>query len=263
MALSYTYTILPNGVRLAHLDEGAGEPLLLIHGFPGTAQTHCGALAKTLSASYRVIAPDLRGYGASRPPNRDFPPDFYQRDAADVAALLDTLACGPAIVLGFSDGAESALLLAAHRPNLVRLAVAWGVSGLISAEMLAVAETWLPVETWGPERAARRALMIANHGEEQFAPIITGWVEAARAIVAAGGNICLTQAHLIRCPTLLINGGLEVGNTLTDATHLAAEIPEGRLEIVPNAGHAVHQEQPDQFLALVRTFIRNHLNSTL
>lgn len=258
--LTYKYQTLPEGVRLAYLDQGSGDPLLLIHGFTGTAHSHFSALINELHSNYRVIAPDLRGYGASRPPLRDFPPNFYHRDAADVAALLDALACGPrppgrVIVLGFSDGAESALLLAANRPDLVRATVGWGVSGVISPEMLAAVETWLPVEAWGPERAAWRKSIIAHHGEEQLVPLITGWVEAARTIVDAGGDICLSRAHLIQCPTLLINGEGEVGNTPRDVARLAARIPNGRLEIVAESGHAVHEEQPERFMALVRSFI--------
>ena len=104
---------LADNVPLSYLDLGPadGRPLLFIHGFTGTALGDLGDLIAEFAAGYHVIAPDLRGYGASRPPNRDFPPDFYERDAADVAALLDRLALGPVTVLGFSDGAEVSLLL--------------------------------------------------------------------------------------------------------------------------------------------------------
>lgn len=115
-----------DGVHLSCIDEGTGQPVLFIHGFTGTALADHGILLDEFRDEYRLIAPDLRGYGASRPPNRDFPVDFYQRDAADMAALLRALDCGPAIVLGFSDGAEAALILAATDPDLVRGVVAWG-----------------------------------------------------------------------------------------------------------------------------------------
>jgi pimeloyl-ACP methyl ester carboxylesterase len=53
-------------------------------------------------------------------------------------------------------------------------------------------------------------------------------------------------AHLIQCPTLLINGDGEVGNTPRDVARLAARIPNGRLEIVAESGHTVHEEQPEK-----------------
>lgn len=244
-----------NDTRLAYSDEGVGSPILLMHGFTGTARSHFAGLIDILRVDYRVIAPDLRGYGASQPPGRDFPPDFYRRDADDMAALIDTLGIGPVTVLGFSDGGESALLLAAQRPDLVRAVLAWGVAGVIAPAMLAQAEQWLPLEAWEVERAEWRAEIIANHGAAQFAPMICGWLEAIRAIVAAGGNICLAEAEQITCPTLLINGANEVGNPLADVQRLAARIPNCRLEIVAESGHGVHWEQPQRFIALTREFL--------
>lgn len=246
---------LSTGVRLAVSDQGSGAPLVALHGFTGTARSHLGGVIDALSATHRVIAPDLRGYGRSRPPLRDFPPNFYDRDAADVAALIEALGCAPAVVLGFSDGAETALVLAAERPDLVRGVVAWGVCGVISAAMVASVQAWLPVEAWGERRADWREEIIRNHGAEQFPSMVTGWVAAAEAIHAAGGDIVLGRAHRIACPTLMINGAGEVGNTPADAAALAARIPACQLEIVPDAGHPVHVDQAARFLELVREFL--------
>lgn len=240
---------------MAYWDVGTGDPLVLLHGFTGTARGHLGTLIDTLSTNHRVIAPDLRGYGASRPPNRDFPPNFYERDAHDVASLLDALALGPVVVLGFSDGSEVAVLLAAQRPDLVRGVVAWGVSGVISPEELAKVEGWLPVSAWGPDRERWRQDIIRLQGEEQLYSMIEGWVSAARAITAAGGNICLTQAASVRCPVLLINGVGEIGNTPRDVRRLSETIPHCRLVFVPNCEHAVHEDQPELLTAHIRSFL--------
>ena len=248
---------LPTHDRLSYLDLGpaAGRPLLLLHGFTGTAEADMGLLLGEFAAGYHVIAPDLRGYGQSRPPNRDFPPDFYERDAADMAALLDALALGPAVVLGFSDGAEVALLLAAARPDLVRGVVAWGVSGVISPEELDGVSGWLPVSAWGPEREQWRRQIIERHGAEQFPAMVEGWVAGARAIAARGGNICYEQAARITCPVLLLNGEGEVGNTPRDVRRLAARIPGARLEFVPGSGHAIQRDRPELLLARIRAFL--------
>jgi valacyclovir hydrolase len=240
---------------IAYHDQGAGIPILLIHGFTGTARSHLGWLIDDLAADYRIIAPDLRGYGNSQPPRRDFPVDFYQRDADDLAELLEHLAPGPVALLGFSDGAESALLLAARRPDLVRCVLAWGVAGVIAPAMLASIQNWLPVADWGSDREAWRRQIVADHGEAQFVPLIEGWVAAAEAIAASGGNICLEQATAIRCPTLLINGDGDVGNPPDDLHRLAARIDDCRIEFVAGSGHAVHEDQPERFRKLVREFL--------
>lgn len=262
--MAVQHFVLLDGGRLAFEDENQSQTILLVHGFPGTARRHLGSLFPVLQPGHRLIAPDLRGYGASRPPNRTFPIDFYQRDADDLAALLDSLAAGPVLVLGFSDGGEAALLLAASRPDLVRGVVAWGVSGVISAEQVAEVAPWLPVEAWGPEWATWRSQIESDHGQEQLIPLIEGWVQAAQAIVAAGGNICLDQASAIRCPVLLINGEDDAGNTVRDVRALAGRIAECRLVLLPGCGHWVHTEQPERFLALVQEFIAStsHVDNT-
>lgn len=248
--------MIRDGIALAYWDVGEGEPIVLLHGFTGTARGHLGELIDTLAADYRVIAPDLRGYGASRPPDRDFPADFYQRDAYDVAALLDTLGVDQPVVMGFSDGSEVAVLLAALRPDLVRGVVAWGVSGVISPEELAKVEGWLPVSAWGPERAKWRDEIIRLQGIEQLEPMIEGWVSAARAITAAGGNICLAEAPSIRCPVLLLNGAGEVGNTPRDVKRLCQAIPDCRLVFIDNCGHAIQDDQPVELLRQIREYLQ-------
>jgi len=250
-----TSQAIDDGIHLSYLDGGEGVPLLLIHGFTGTATGDMSLLIDAFQDGYRIIAPDLRGYGASRPPNRDIPPNFYQRDAADLAVLLDKISCGPVVVLGFSDGAEVSLLLAAMRPDLVRGVCSWGVCGVISDEELRSVESWLPVSAWGPEREGWRQRIIERHGAEQLESMISGWVSAARAIHAAGGNISLDTADRIECPVLLLNGDGEVGNTPEDFRRLAERIPGGRYEFIPDCGHAIQTDQPEILIERVRGFL--------
>jgi valacyclovir hydrolase len=246
-----------DGILLSYIDKGEGPPLLFVHGFTGTAMKDFAGLIEIYRQEYRVIAPDLRGFGTSRPPNRVLTPDFYQRDADDLAALLDHLACGPVVVLGFSDGAEASLLLAASRPDLVRGVIAWGVCGVVSPEEIASVEKWLPISTWGPERQGWKREIIEWHGEEQLEPLITGWVAAARAIYARGGNISYDQSTQIECPALLLNGDREIGNTPRDARRLAARIPSCRLEFVADCGHAIQTDQPAILNENIRAFLKD------
>jgi valacyclovir hydrolase len=245
------------GIRLAYIDEGQGRPILFIHGFTGTAGADHGELIAHFQPTHRVIAPDLRGYGASRPPNRDFPPDFYQRDAADMAAFLDALAPGPVAVLGFSDGAEVSLLLAAARPDLVAGVVAWGVCGVIADEEIASIASWLPVAAWGPERQTWKQQIIKRHGAEQLEPMIAGWVAAAHAIHACGGNVSRDTADRIACPVLLMNGDGEIGNPPRDVRILAGRIPNGRLEFIAGSGHAIQRDQPQLLLERLQSFLND------
>jgi 3-oxoadipate enol-lactonase len=70
-----------------------------------------------------------------------------------------------------------------------------------------------------------------------------------QAIIAAGGEISLGRAGEIRCPTLLINGAVDSMNPPSMAQRLAARIPGAHLIILPDTGHAVHQQRPAWFQA--------------
>ena len=72
------------GVNLYYEDRGQGQPLLLIPGALGTGLTDFSPQLEQLpQQGIRVIVPDARGYGKSRPPVRQFPLDFYEQDAQD------------------------------------------------------------------------------------------------------------------------------------------------------------------------------------
>ena len=164
------------GQRLWYEDAGSGDPVLLLHGFTGTARSHLGEQIDYLAGDYRVLAFDLRGYGHSSPKPRQFGADFYHQDALDAAALLDSLAVGQAHILGYSDGAELAVLLAILRPDLVRSVVAWGVTGVFGPEIEQVAAGFLPVSDWQTRRPDWRQEIIDLHGEESSGPFDRGMV---------------------------------------------------------------------------------------
>ena len=237
---------LPNGAKLNYTMHGIAhaQPVLFMHGFTGTAQSHFANEINLLTPMYSIIAPDLRGYGESAPPHREFGPDFYQRDADDMVALLSHLALTNVTVIGFSDGAESALLLAATVPERIKQVIVWGVCGQISPEMVQRVRRWLPVEQWGDDRAEWKAEIIANHGIAQFKPMIEGWVHAAEAIAARGGDIVHHCAHRINCPVTIIHGSHDVGNPVPVVQQLAASIPDCNVHILDGVGHSIQDEAP-------------------
>jgi pimeloyl-ACP methyl ester carboxylesterase len=246
-------------VRGQHLwieDVGVGDPVVLLHGAMGTARDDLGGLIDFLADHFRVLAPDLRGYGRSMPKPRAFEADFYIQDALDVGALLDVLDLPPAHVLGYSDGGEVALLVAVRRPDRVRSVIAWGVAGALGREILPIAAEYDSPEAWASLRAVWRADIMARHGDENFEPMAIGWARAVRAMVAEGGDISLGQAHEISCPVLLINGASDAGNPPYMVRQLGERIPWCSLEIWQGLGHPVHQEVPRRFHERVLAFLR-------
>ncbi len=120
---------LSDGLGIAYLDEGEGEPVLLIHGFASNVATNWvdpGWVRTLTSAGRRVIAYDNRGHGRSE---KLYDPALYGAPsmAEDGRRLLDHLGVGRADVMGYSMGARIAVFLALAHPARVRSLVLGGV----------------------------------------------------------------------------------------------------------------------------------------
>jgi pimeloyl-ACP methyl ester carboxylesterase len=117
-AIRKTFTA-PDGTLISYLTEGAGPPLLLLHGFVSSAQSwwKIGA-AQRLAETRAILAPDIRGHGHSGKPT--IPAAYGRTLLTDLTQLLDHEGHETADVIGFSMGAELALALAAFHPTRVR-----------------------------------------------------------------------------------------------------------------------------------------------
>jgi haloacetate dehalogenase len=109
------------GIRLSVQEAGTGAPLILLHGFPQNGLCW-SRVAPEFARRFRVIVPDLRGYGQSdAPPDDDAHTTYAKRRMADdIVALMDALGIGTAHVLGHDRGARVAYRLALDHPGRVR-----------------------------------------------------------------------------------------------------------------------------------------------
>jgi pimeloyl-ACP methyl ester carboxylesterase len=118
-----------DGVEIAFLDEGKGDPIVLVHGFASTKEVnwvYTGWVSSLTQAGHRVIALDNRGHGKSA---KLYGPEAYRSSimAEDVRALLDHLGLPRADVMGYSLGARITAFLALAHPGRVRSAVLGGL----------------------------------------------------------------------------------------------------------------------------------------
>jgi pimeloyl-ACP methyl ester carboxylesterase len=121
-------TFQNGAVEIAYLDEGEGDPIVLVHGFASTKEVNWvmpGWTTTLKRDGRRVIALDNRGHGQS---TKLYDPAAYHTDimAGDVAALIEHLNLGRADLMGYSLGSRISAVLAARRPELVRSVILGG-----------------------------------------------------------------------------------------------------------------------------------------
>jgi pimeloyl-ACP methyl ester carboxylesterase len=252
---------------LAYRDHGTGEPLVLLHG--GLLDhTMWEAQFARFARTHRVIAPDLRGHGATAPAGRPF------RHTDELAALLRHLDCGPAVVAGLSWGSGIATDTALEHPELVRALV---VSGAGTSEP-EFRDPWTAAVLGGLRTAlaagdaaggVERFLDFAAGPHRSLADVPPGVLDTLRATAlrtlagaaAAGGAqavpVTRTWERLpaITVPVLAVNGGADSEDHLRLAGRLAREVANGRTAVVEGSGHYPNLERPDDFDAILAGFL--------
>jgi 2-succinyl-6-hydroxy-2,4-cyclohexadiene-1-carboxylate synthase len=251
--------------------SGAGRPLLLLHGFTGSAATWAPHITR-LAPHMRTIAVDLIGHGRS-----DAPPDperyLMRRCVEDLLALLDLLEVERADVLGYSMGGRVALHLAAAAPGRVgALALessSPGIADLAERRARITADEALAeaierdgiaafVDRWEqlPLFASQTALpanVRAHLRAQRLQNSAIGLANSLRGMGAGRQESLWDRLIDLHIPALLIAGELDA-KYCAIARSMAAALPSAQQVVVPSAGHAVHLERPDVFMGHVLNF---------
>ncbi len=221
-------------LEIAYLDEGDGDPIVLVHGFASTKEVNWvnpGWVSTLTRAGRRVVALDNRGHGGSGKPSD---PAAYHTThmAEDVRALMDHLGIGRADVMGYSMGARIAAFLSLAHPGRVRSAVLGGL-GIKLVDGVGLPET---------VASALEAPSLADVTDPQgrmfraFADQ-TGSDRAALAACIRGTRQTLTaeQVGSIRVPVLVAVGTKDP--IAGSPEELAALIPGARALPIPDRDH--------------------------
>ena len=256
--------------ELAYIDRGAGQPVLLVHGFP-IDHTMWNAQIDALSEHARVIAPDLRGFGQSPlgpvEPNGGISMERYADDLAELLDALQINADQPIVFVGLSMGGYIAWQFVRKYPERLRAIALLDTRAAADTEearagRLKMAEN---VAEWGSSRVAEMM------GPKLAAPsTFKTWpavVAALRRVVesTAPAAIAAAQRGLaarpdmtgflpqIRMPTLVIVGAEDAISPPAEMQAIAAAIPNAEFVIIPNSGHMTTMENPEAVnVALLR-----------
>lgn len=267
-----------NGLALHSVLVGAGRPLLLLHGFTGSAAIWA-RLAAQLAPHHQCIALDLIGHGQSGAPAD---PARYTMDHAiqDIAGLLDVFGVSRVDLLGYSLGGRLALQFAVAAPGRVRALILESASpGLASPaarsariaaddaladaierdSIEAFVAHWEALPLWAsqatlpaPLRARQRAQRLANRPH--------GLANSLRGMGTGCQRSLWDVLPTLDIPTLLLAGALDTKFSAI-AQQMAAALPRVELAIIDAAGHAMHLEQPEIFGQRVAVFLEQQVYS--
>ena len=253
-------------VALAAAEQGSGSPLLILHGLFGSGR-NWSTLAQHLGAQRHVFALDARNHGAS--PWADSM--TYADMTEDVQAFTAARGLGPAAVIGHSMGGKAAMLLALSHPKAVERLVIVDVAPVTYPPALAAyVRAMRAVNLAGVSRRAEvdaqlagaitspaeRAFWLQNlvleSGQarwrlnlpvlDRFLPEISGFPEPATGTSFAG-------------PALFVAGERSTYVRPEHRPAIERLFPQARIVQVSGAGHWLHAERPDAFLALVMPFL--------
>jgi pimeloyl-ACP methyl ester carboxylesterase len=273
------------GVRMHVVVGGKGPPLLLVHGWPQTWYQF-RLVMPALAKDFTVIAVDQRGIGLSDKPQSGYD---LRTEANDMVAVMEALGHKRFAVIGFDTGMPIAYALAAdHADRVDRLVVG-------EAFMPGISPSW-PLIT--PAQRNKRLWHIAFNrldadvnealvrGREQIyfgaeyagsplpAPVVRYYVERLssgpydlrgsfgwyRAIDDSSAQNLERKTHRLTMPVLVVGGGKAVGEGAADTMRLVADDVQSR--IIPDSGHWVAEEAPQQVLAAVTPFLAPYRNAT-
>jgi pimeloyl-ACP methyl ester carboxylesterase len=243
-----------NDVDLCYETAGEGTPLLWLHGFMGTGADWKYIFGEP-PAGFRLIAPDLRGHGASTNPSGEF---SFRQAARDVLKLLEELRIDRIRAIGVSGGGLALLHMATVRPALVE------------AMVIVSAPPYFPAQAREIQRHASEAMFSATElelmgkrhvrGPDQFQQLLA----QARGFADSYEDVNFTPPYLgtITADTLIVFGDRDPLYPVSLAFELHAAIPRSHLWVVPNGGHGpVFGDAASRFAETALSFLRGEWTS--
>ena len=257
-------------IQMAYTDTGIGRPVVLIHGYPFN-QSLWNEQVAVLSTSYRVIAPDLRGFGES---DTSGGPATMNRMAQDVALLMNHLGITRATIGGLSMGGYVALAFYKQLPSRVRALIladtraqadteeakqtrAQQAEKALTEGMAGIADMMLP-KLLTPETVSKRPEIVKRVRDMMLKTKPEGAAAALRGMAERDDQRDLLPK--ISTPTLILVGAEDALTPVTDSENMHSAIPDSRLVVLENAGHVSNLERTDEFNQALLDFLKESSN---
>ncbi len=246
-------TLHVNGLDVAYSAEGAGPPVVMLHGASSSAREDWSAQLPLFRKAFRVYLPDARGHGGTR---WDVAQGFStELLVADLAAFVDALGLTTFHLVGFSLGAMTALTYATRHADRLRTLLIAGID-TEREPRTSVARHLMDPDRIARDEPAWAAQLDRRHGPVQGAG---AWRDLMRAIahdVATQPLLSPAELRQIRVPTLLAYGDRDVFAPLPHVVALYRQLPDARLLVAPDCDHQVMVSRPGLFNDAAAAFYR-------
>jgi pimeloyl-ACP methyl ester carboxylesterase len=259
----------PKPVPLHHEVHGDAKALtlVLIHGFPYDGRMWKGSTEALVKAGYRVVVPDLRGFGRSAIQ----PTASMAEMAADVSGLLETLGVRRAVIVGFSMGGYVALQMAIRHADQVAglvlvdtRAEADSPAGRTARLELAAKVSKDGLEPLVAAQLPKQTTAHTNAKRPEVARVLGEWMRSqnVQAVVAAMQGMADrpdVRGRLagLGLACLVISGEEDQVVPLDDAVRLAQHFRGSVFEAIPKAAHAAPLEDPDRFHRVLLEWLKH------
>ncbi len=243
-----------NGLEVHYEVEGAGPPLVLLHGATSTSLEDWSAQRPLFRSAFKLYLVDARGHGGTRWDVRD----GFDRDMLvdDLLAFVNVLGLNTFHVIGFSMGAMTTLTFATRYPERLRTAMICGID-IVREPRASVAKRLMNPERILREEPEWAAQLERRHGPVQGAGAWQRLLPAIANDVAAAPLLTHEELRRIRLPVQLVYGDRDVFVPADHAVAFHKQLPDSRLFICPNSPHQVMVSQPALFNLAAGNFYRS------
>jgi pimeloyl-ACP methyl ester carboxylesterase len=240
-----------NGARIWYAAYGAGSPVILLHGGMGNSGNWGYQVPALVEHGYRAIVIDSRGHGRS---TRDEQPYSYELMASDVTAVMDALNLKQAALVGWSDGACTALILAAQAPARVAgvfyFACNMDPSGVKPFEFTPMIGRCLSRHTQDYQHLSATP--------DRFAE----FSEAVGLMQRTQPNYSVQDLAAIRVPVVIVHSEHDEFIKREHAEYLARSIPNAEFVYLPGVSHFAPLQRPELFNSAILAFLGRVLPHT-
>lgn len=257
MSISEEKHITVHGLKVRYKESGTGFPLLLLHGWGGSADSFDLLTEQLSKEKYRIIAPDFPGFGKTDPDGKPWNVSAYRQFTE---AFLDALGIEDFFLFGHSHGGRVSIKYAVHDPKRIKGVVLCCCAGIkpkmtikraILYVMAKIGKAIFSLPILKQTRSFFQRILYKIAGSGDYIETRGVMRESFLKVIGEDLRPFLSKIHI---PTLLIWGKNDTMTPVSDAKVMEQEIQGSRLVVLEDGKHGVHKTHAEEVAELIEDF---------